>query len=671
MIIDRVEIENFGPYRGSHVLNLGVGDQPLVVIHGQNMTGKTTILNSVRWALYGIAKGRTGQAIPTRELINSDAFAEGDRRVAVRLTIRTSEEEGGSTYVLRRQRQAGRGTANPVADNDFEEFVDIEQDGNVLKPLAFPELVSTLLPEGISRFFLFDGELLNEYEELVREGGEREAQAVKEAIEMILGLPAARKGRDDASALKDETSRKLQREARKNRQAKEAGDKLEALGVRKAQLEGDRDAVKSATRDAQQKLRSLEQNLKRYEESREDAGLREGLRQQLDDLEQRRKSRLDERRQLVKELWRDILAPRLKQETARLDEERARREDALHRLRTAEREIHQLTASIEEGHCSHCGQMLPEENRARVRAEIADLSRTVDELTPQADHERLQELSGIIRQLRAVAPAGKEDAVRLVEKDLDEIHITRYRVEQDLKRVEERLRSIDTEELLQHGREADRLERLIGEQNAKLREIERDLEQVKSEIDHYQRIVLQNDSPVFKRLEVELRTLEALEDTFARAVDLLTDELRKEVEAHASEIFRKLTTDPTYAGLRINENYGLTILDHDGLPVPQRSAGAEQIVALSLLGAINRMATKRGPVIMDTPFGRLDRGHRANILRYVPTMADQVVLLVHDGEVDRERDLKEIQPLVDAEYRIEHPTSTSSELVPEPVLSRA
>jgi DNA sulfur modification protein DndD len=215
------------------------------------------------------------------------------------------------------------------------------------------------------------------------------------------------------------------------------------------------------------------------------------------------------------------------------------------------------------------------------------------------------------------------------------------------------------------------LERLIGEQNAKLREIERDLEQVKSEIDHYQRIVLQNDSPVFKRLEVELRTLEALEDTFARAVDLLTDELRKEVEAHASEIFRKLTTDPTYAGLRINENYGLTILDHDGLPVPQRSAGAEQIVALSLLGAINRMATKRGPVIMDTPFGRLDRGHRANILRYVPTMADQVVLLVHDGEVDRERDLKEIQPLVDAEYRIEHPTSTSSELVPEPVLSRA
>jgi len=111
---------------------------------------------------------------------------------------------------------------------------------------------------------------------------------------------------------------------------------------------------------------------------------------------------------------------------------------------------------------------------------------------------------------------------------------------------------------------------------------------------------------------------------------------------HATEIFKLLTTDPTYAGLQINENYGLVILRHDQIAVGQRSAGAEQIVALSLLGALNRLATKRGPVIMDTPFGRLDRTHRANILRFVPTMADQVVLLVHDGEIDRVRDLKEI-----------------------------
>src|SRR5205085_9245172 len=134
-------------------------------------------------------------------------------------------------------------------------------------------------------------------------------------------------------------------------------------------------------------------------------------------------------------------------------------------------------------------------------------------------------------------------------------------------------------------------------------------------------------------------------------------ELRAEVETQASDIFRRLTTDARYQGLRINENYGLTIVGENGRQVSVRSAGAEQVVALSLIGALNRLAIKKGPVIMDTPFGRLDVKHRANILRFVPTLAEQVVLLVHGGEVNRERDLAEVAERIDEEYVIEHPTS--------------
>ena len=43
---------------------------------------------------------------------------------------------------------------------------------------------------------------------------------------------------------------------------------------------------------------------------------------------------------------------------------------------------------------------------------------------------------------------------------------------------------------------------------------------------------------------------------FDRAVDDLTNELRQAVEEDATEIFRVLTTDKTYKGLSINENYG-------------------------------------------------------------------------------------------------------------------
>ena len=38
---------------------------------------------------------------------------------------------------------------------------------------------------------------------------------------------------------------------------------------------------------------------------------------------------------------------------------------------------------------------------------------------------------------------------------------------------------------------------------------------------------------------------------------------------------------------------------------------------------------------MDTPFGRLDPKHTANVVRALPTMAEQVILFVQEGEIDR------------------------------------
>ena len=74
----------------------------------------------------------------------------------------------------------------------------------------------------------------------------------------------------------------------------------------------------------------------------------------------------------------------------------------------------------------------------------------------------------------------------------------------------------------------------------------------------------------------------------------------------------------------------LEILDEHHEAAGYRSAGQEQVVALSLIAALNRNARRRAPVIMDTPFGRLDAEHSQNILRFLSEMAEQVFLLVHD-----------------------------------------
>ena len=135
-----------------------------------------------------------------------------------------------------------------------------------------------------------------------------------------------------------------------------------------------------------------------------------------------------------------------------------------------------------------------------------------------------------------------------------------------------------------------------------------------------------------------LRLLEragAIEGIAAGAVDELRKDLKNEVEAKAADAFKQMTSRPDdYVDLRISDTYGLDILDENGRVIPTRSAGAEQVVALSLIDGLNRTGKGSGPVVMDTPFGRLDKTHRKNVMQYLPKTSTQLILFVHTGEVD-------------------------------------
>jgi DNA sulfur modification protein DndD len=657
MNIERVELENFGPYYHKQSVELGSGDHPLIVIHGENMSGKTSFLNAVRWALYGYAKDRGGNAVPIRRLINEDAYHEGQKRVSVRLHIAT---DSGEAVVLRRQRQARQSAAEAVADQDFEEVLSVEVGGNVHPQSQFDDIVNTLLPEGISRFFLFDGELLSEYEDLVREGGDIAARRVKQSIELILGVPAATRGRDDLTALREEADRRYRREAKKDAAAAEAAEMLEFyVDEQEARLK-DQAELRKQLGDAESELKGLESELKRYDALREDAGRLDTLRQTVREIAERRERLMSDRRAQVAHLWRDALSPRLKHELDRLDRERSAIEVALTDLSYADHKVTDLQDALSEQTCKTCGQKMPEEAMAKIRADLAETSRRVETLRASADVQRMQELSGTIKHLRDIAPAGVEGAIAQIERDLGALRLQEYQTNQKANLLVERLKDVDDAVILDYERRRNALLRHIAKIDNELRDVDKQVADGEKNIVGLRRKLREKDLPALRSLKRELEILEQLEGLFESAIQVLINELRSEVEREATEVFRVLTTDKTYSGLRINESYGLTILDKDGREVAVRSAGAEQIVALSLIGALNRLAVKKGPVIMDTPFGRLDTRHRANILRFVPTLAEQVVLLVHGGEIDRERDLAEVAERIDEEYRIEHPSSSRS-----------
>jgi hypothetical protein len=110
------------------------------------------------------------------------------------------------------------------------------------------------------------------------------------------------------------------------------------------------------------------------------------------------------------------------------------------------------------------------------------------------------------------------------------------------------------------------------------------------------------------------------------------------------------------------------VLYHDGirqkhLELASKASGIPRH-QLRLLGALQRNAPLRGPIVMDSPFGRLDDTHTTKVVQSLPSMADQVMLLVYESELDPKQARNELKGKLRKEYRIERVSARHSELKP-------
>lgn len=74
--LKRLEIEGFGPFADRQVLTFPPG-HGVVVIYGENMRGKTTLLNAIRYAFFGKVLGRGRRERHIHVLSNRECAAQG------------------------------------------------------------------------------------------------------------------------------------------------------------------------------------------------------------------------------------------------------------------------------------------------------------------------------------------------------------------------------------------------------------------------------------------------------------------------------------------------------------------------------------------------------------------------------------------------------------------
>jgi DNA sulfur modification protein DndD len=298
--------------------------------------------------------------------------------------------------------------------------------------------------------------------------------------------------------------------------------------------------------------------------------------------------------------------------------------EAFERMRNALR-----ADAIENCHCGTCDQDVPDDVRQRLAATLPAAVTVPTDFTGMTALTRAAELDAFTRKdVRA--------EVRVIWNAIAAARLDEADAEGRIADANKILDGRDPDELRRRKTSLSEIGGKIQAANEAIRGHEEKIREQEEAIARLSRRLAALGTPELAAFEQRESVLNRAQAVFAAAVERYKAELRRRVESSASELFLAMTTEKVdYKRLRINEQYGLSIIHTDGREENSRSAGAEQVVALALIGALQANAPLRGPIVMDTPFGRLDPKHTANVVTALPKMAQQIILFVQEGEIDR------------------------------------
>lgn len=656
MKLHRLTATNFMPYKEPASIDFPVDDaRNIMIILGDNMRGKTSLMNALRWGFYGRAVGRHSRPIPLQDIVNKDAALADDWRVEVFIRF----EAQGHLYDLRRT-ATRRGHVNtPTRPEDFIVVTNLSRDGVVISGDQVEAEINQFAPETISRFFLFDGELLQEYEELLIEGSEQGRQ-IKEAIEQVLGVPSLINGRTELGAILKMATKRQSQEMSHIQGLERQAEQTTRLTTRLESSERDLEKL-------QQKLNDTRDNRSKLEEELEGAATVLALKASLDAAraslkmhgETRDKKRV-ERHALLSHAWQDLLDAKLDLKREILRNRQRKLTESIKGDMRIQSKIEDIRKLLATSACPTCEQVIGDERRGALGTILGKFEVEAAEFGDAT--AELQEVAAQLGSLSKIRGVNACERLLEIDRDARAAEVGAQRAENDIERLQEQIAGHDTAELARkrvlHG-EALKEE---GRLTESMKSVRKEIEKTKEELAIARKAIESMAPARSQRSTLKVALAADLEKVFSTSIERLRDRLREQVGALASESFKKMTTQKAYSGLDINSNYGLSILDSAGRRVSLRSAGAEQVVALSLIDGLNRTGRAIGPVVMDTPFGRLDPKHRDNILTYFPTVASQFVLLVHGGEIRPETDLASIKSRIGAVYAIQEISETQSRI---------
>lgn len=625
-----VTIENFGSYNGKNEFDLSVSEgKPIVLIGGKNGAGKTTFLEAIKFALYGqrgindrISKSGYQQIIRERRHIK----LAPNQQTEVRLVFQFVKSGKIETYSIIRRWV-------PTSKNEYKEFLKLAVDG---KPVtnqtedAIQSIIDSMIPPSLAELFFINAEDLKVF---MADGN---LDVIRNSLQKLLGLQYI-------NQLEKDLNTQLKNIAQKNN--KSEIEKYNSLVAEINQLENKLEQLTISRGETNTQVASLKKKI----EMAETRFLEQGGRfAEKHDENKKRLETLEGKLEILREDIRRMAAEYLP-------------------LLVVDNHFKNLFKKVREEHMYALD--------LKVHDRLKEFLMTEKFVELGLDQDELKKF--MPKLLEKLKPPQVPMKYNLSEKEIDTLKflsqltetqvrdeaITKFSEYISLKRESETIKNSlalvpQEENIAPLYRELKELLEKKSKLVAKSENLTKELQEGRTQLDRARR----NLEKLKKTLKIDdvsikdriLKLQEVLKEYKTKKKKMMI----RSIEKQTLENFRLICSKgKLISKIQINPStYSIKIFDNDGKLwlIKYLSDGEKQLFALALLWAMAIQTGKHFPYILDTPLGRLDTGHRQDLVnQFFGKAADQMILTSTNEEVDDVL-FETILPYVSKTYLLEY-----------------
>jgi DNA sulfur modification protein DndD len=629
----KLEMKNFGPYKGKVELDLKAkSDKNLLVIWGTNGSGKTHILKAIKWCLYGCdpslrrqmqyGSERDAWEVIYGTYMEDQPPPEPYMYVHLWLEVDSDDPKKPQQYLVKRS--VSPRTQTPMNATQIKCDFEVIIDG---RPNDSPrEAIEALLPLAASQFFMFHGEE-------IREMSQRHMEQTRKAIELILEAETFRQGKEDLRVVAHEIDIDLDDERRKSGGVDDLLDLKRRLQEKIQSLETECAICKNEIAEKKKQLDSVQMDLAKNEDSRILKSKLDELSQRLQYIKEERKKILARRGDLINDLPSKLILPELIRVLEGKEARHKKREEQRKEISELDGRL-QLTKDVLTLERCVCGRPITGVERERIKKECQGIEETISKL--QAGLEEEDPTYYEIRETVSTIKSSKMDFEQF-KKDLNENALRHDEIEGNIKNLEKKLSESKIEEIRNLVEQRDRLLTEIGKAEQRHENFTIDLETQRKRLEEILKILERKErhdsvkESLDRQYDLVTRCISAFESVLTR----LSDVRRRAIGSNATEIFRKLTNKPEeYDRIEVDDQFNVSVIDKRNNVVHREtlSTGEREVVALSFILGLMRASEKVAPLVLDTFFVHLDESHYGNIVKTLPSFADQIILILTDLE---------------------------------------